>query len=165
MEARLESVNSDAEDESCRNVVRLLRIVLADEHLLYTKTRNYRWNVVGPLFRELHRLFQEQCESIDRSIEEIAERIRALGAWSPGSLADFLHEGRLDEQGGDPPSWLDMIGNLLADHESLAGSLYINAERCLDDYRDAATSKFLLDLMRKHQRMAWMLRALDEGPE
>ncbi len=81
-------------------VAELLNALLADEYLLYAKSRDYHWSVTGPIFRDLHKLFEEQYEELNEVVDEIAERVRALGAWPFGTLAEFLKHARLKERPG-----------------------------------------------------------------
>jgi starvation-inducible DNA-binding protein len=133
---------------------------LADEYVLYTKTRKYHWNVEGPHFHNLHKLFESQYEEIDETIDAVAERIRALGLYSTGSLDEFLKDTRLKEDGGGQISATQMIENLLADHESLIRSLRSDLATASDSYGDAGTQDFLTGLMESHEKTAWMLRSL-----
>ena len=86
--------------DSRNAVAELLNVFLADEYLLYTKTRKYHWNVVGPHFNDLHKFFEAQYEKLDQSIDDIAERARALGGNAVGTLAEFLKLTRLSEHPG-----------------------------------------------------------------
>ncbi|MBN8731875.1 MAG: DNA starvation/stationary phase protection protein [Acidobacteria bacterium] len=148
--------------EQRAGVIGLLKTLLADEYILYTKTRNYHWNVKGPLFSDLHKFFESQYEAIDESIDEVAERIRALGGVAPGSLAEMLALGTLRETPGGGLNAQEMVGSLLEDHEQvivfLRGSLETSANR----FGDAGTSDFLTGLMEEHEKMAWMLRSMVE---
>lgn len=143
---------------------RVLNVLLGDEAVLYVKTRNYHWNVTGDRFGELHRLFQEQYEQLDEIVDDVAERVRAMDGFAAGSLAEFLKLARLKESPGAPLSATHMIGNLLADHEALIEHLRNDLTICLDQFHDAGTNNFLTDLLGRHEKTAWMLRAhLEEG--
>lgn len=135
---------------------KILNTLLADEYLLYTKTRNYHWNVVGPRFNDLHRFFQEQYEQLDGVIDRVAERARSLDKPAAGTLAEFLQLTRLAEQSASSPSTREMLVGLLYDHQSIVRNLRLDLASC----PDAATNDFLTELMEKHEKMAWMLRAL-----
>ncbi len=142
-------------------VAELLRGTLADLYVLYTKTRNYHWNVEGPLFHDLHKFFESQYEELDGSIDEVAERLRALGHYAPGSLAEFLKEARLKEDGGGSVAAEAMVVNLLGDHEAVIRGLREDVQKTAD-IGDAGTSDFLTGLMEGHEKMAWMLRAMSK---
>src|SRR6476620_7579227 len=91
-------------DDSQRNgVCKILGSLLADESVLYTKTRNAHWNVVGPNFHALQLFFESQYEELAERVDEIAERIRSLGSPAPGTLAEFIKLSRLKESPGDYP--------------------------------------------------------------
>jgi starvation-inducible DNA-binding protein len=144
-------------------VVEILSRLLADEYLLYTKTRNYHWNVVGPQFNDLHKFFETQYEAIDEMIDEVAERARTLGGPAVGTLAEFKQLGRIKEQPGRRPPARQMLQDLLADHESVVQILRKDLQTAMDKHGDAGTSDFLTGLMERHEKMAWMLRAFLEG--
>ena len=105
-------------DADRKGVTRILSSLLADEYVLYTKARNYHWNVVGRHFSELHKFFEAQYEELDNIIDEVAERIRALGGTSPGTLGEFLKLTRLRED-SDGDVAKGMLGSLLEDHEMI----------------------------------------------
>src|SRR5439155_8956406 len=90
-------------EEQRNGVAQILNGLLADEFLLYTKMRNYHWNVVGPQFNDLHKFFEAQYEEIDDIVDEVAERARALGGRAAGSLGEFARNARLKEPAGDAP--------------------------------------------------------------
>ena len=146
-------------DDQRDAVVDILNTLLADEYVLYTKTRNYHWNVTGPHFNDLHKFFESQYELLDEFVDEIAERARALGGQALGSLAEFSQKARLKETPGRYPAAFEMISNLLADHESIIRTLRDDLEVCMERHHDAGTSDFLTGLMEKHEKTAWMLRA------
>jgi starvation-inducible DNA-binding protein len=150
-------------DANRDGVIMLLTPLLADEYLLYTKTRNYHWNVAGPQFNDLHKFFETQYEALDGFVDEIAERIRQLGAPSPGTMAEFVKAARLREHAGEYPDAQGMIGALLADHEAVIQALRADLATAQDKFSDAGTCDFLTGLMEQHEKMAWMLRAFLEG--
>ncbi len=142
----------------------ILNCVLADEFLLYTKTRNYHWNVTGPQFAELHRFLDEQYNALNDVVDLVAERVRALGGRSLGSLQGFLAATRLSEPDDAPRSHTNMLVDLCNDHETVIRRLREDLETCGAAYDDEGTKNFLTDLMEKHEKMAWMLRAGLVGP-
>ncbi|HZO55429.1 MAG TPA: DNA starvation/stationary phase protection protein [Bryobacteraceae bacterium] len=145
-----------------QGVITLLRTLLADEYILYTKTRNFHWNVTGPLFHDLHKFFESQYEEIDETIDEIAERIRSLGAAAPGSLAELLALTTLKEASSGGTKSQEMVGALLSDHEAIIVSLRAGLETAQSKFGDAGTADFLTGLMEEHEKMAWMLRSMLE---
>ena len=151
--------NIGLSDSDREGVVALLTPLLADEYLLYTKARNYHWNVTGPEFLALHAFFQTQYEALEGIVDDIAERIRQLGAHSPGTVAEFVAAARLSERPGQYPNARGMIAALLADHEALIQALRADLATAQEKFGDAGTCDFLTGLMVKHEKMAWMLRA------
>lgn len=142
-----------------QGVATILSRLLADEHVLYTRLRNYHWNVVGMAFGPLHELFQEQYEALADDIDDIAERIRMLGPLAPGTMTEFLQLATLAEQPGHLPDDRGMVAQLVADHEALIRHLRRDLRACDEQYDDMGTSDFLTGLMEKHEKMAWLLRA------
>ena len=140
-------------------VCRILTVLQSDEYLLYTKTRKYHWNVAGLNFSELHKFFEGQYEALDDIIDDVAERARALGGISAGTMKKFLDNTRLKEQPGKNPEAEAMIANLLTDHEHIIQSLRADLETVQTKYHDAGTCDFLTGIMEQHEKMAWMLRA------
>jgi starvation-inducible DNA-binding protein len=152
-------INIGLPKEARHGVIEILNNTLCDEYILFTKTRNYHWNVVGPDFSERHKFFQEQYEAIDEIIDEVAERVRYLNGMSLGTLSEFLKYGRLKENPGEYPDDRTMISNLLTDHEQIIRKLRTDVDKCDDEYHDMGTNDFLIGIMEKHEKMAWMLRA------
>jgi starvation-inducible DNA-binding protein len=144
-------------------VVQILNALLSDEYVLYTKTRNYHWNVVGPQFNDLHKFFEGQYNELNGIVDEVAERARTLGGNALGTLEEFLQHARLKEHVAQYPKAREMISNLLTDHEAVIGTLRKDLETCAEKHHDMGTSDFLTGLMENHEKMAWMLRSFLEG--
>jgi starvation-inducible DNA-binding protein len=142
-----------------QGVVAILSRLLADEHVLYMRLRNYHWNVVGMSFGSLHELFEEQYDAIADEIDEIAERIRSLGAIAPGTLTEYLQTATLAEQPGQLPDDRGMVAQLTADHEAIIRHLRRDIRATDEQYDDIGTSDYLTGLMEKHEKYAWLLRA------
>lgn len=147
-------------DEQRAGVAGILKGLLADEYVLYTKTRKYHWNVEGPHFHDLHKFFESQYEEIDETIDEVAERVRALGVYATGSLVEFLNDASLKEDHSGQISAIQMIENLLSDHEAVIRSLRVDLEKVKDEFGDAGNQDFLTGLLESHEKMAWMLRSM-----
>jgi starvation-inducible DNA-binding protein len=141
-------------------VVDALSALLANSFTLYLKTHNYHWNVTGPMFSTLHALFEEQYTELWNAVDEIAERIRAVGAFAPGSNAAFSQLSTIDEATGRPEA-MEMIRTLAADNEAVAASArrLIEAAEAANDYASEDLGVRRLDV---HQKNAWMLRSLLE---
>ncbi|MCG8348958.1 MAG: DNA starvation/stationary phase protection protein [Chloroflexales bacterium] len=142
-----------------QGVAALLSRLLADEHVLYLRLRNYHWNVIGAMFGPLHEIFQQQYEALADDIDEIAERIRMLGPSAPGTMTEYLQLATLAERPGELPEALAMVTDLVADHEAIIRNLRRDLRACDEQYDDMGTSDFLTGLMEKHEKMAWLLRA------
>lgn len=135
-----------------------LQKLLADEYLLYTKTRFCHWNVNGPSFHQLHVFFEGQYEQLDEIMDEVAERIRQLGHFAAGTLSAFLKLAHLQENVGYGDA-KGMISTLLDDHETIIRSIRNIIDPINNDWKDAGTADFVTGLMEQHEKMAWMLRA------
>jgi DNA-binding ferritin-like protein (oxidative damage protectant) len=140
-------------------VSRILSTFLADEFLLYTKTRNAHWNVEGPDFHDKHKFFEAQYEQLDEIMDEVAERIRSLGHYAPGTLKQFLELTQLTELSRSKNDSQGFIRELLSDHENIIIFLRENIDKIANEYKDAGTSDFITGLMEIHEKMAWMLRS------
>lgn len=145
-------------------VIATLNTLLADEFVLYTKTRNYHWHVTGPQFHELHKFFEEQYTALSDTVDAVAERVRALGGQALGTLAEYVEHTRLRETPGQAPRAQTMLAHLLADHETVIRQLRQDVDVCVETFHDAGTSDFLTGLMEQHEKTAWMLRAYSEAP-
>jgi starvation-inducible DNA-binding protein len=152
-------VNIGIADDDRQRVVAILNILLADEFLLYTKTRNFHWNVTGPQFNDLHKFFEAQYEALDETIDAVAERARSLGGRAFGTLEEFRASARLGEKPGTAPPARDMLATLLADHEALIRTLREDITAVNDRHRDVGTADFLTGLLEQHEKAAWMLRS------
>jgi starvation-inducible DNA-binding protein len=151
-------------DESRKAIVELLNVCLCDENVLYIKTKNYHWNIVGPRFSQLHKFLEEQYEELDEIVDETAERARQLGGKALGTMEEYLRYTDLNEEPGKYPESQAMLSTLLKDHEKVIQNLRDAAEQADEKYHDMATNDFFLQSVEKHEKMAWMLRAhLDGG--
>ncbi len=139
-------------------VAKLLNNLLADEYVLYTKSLKFHWNVYGIVFHDFHALFKEQYEALLDTADEVAERVRALGHDSFGTLAEFSKHTRLKESPGKIPDALGMIKQLLEDHETITRQIRKDLETCAE-LGDMGTNNFLTEILERHEKFAWMLRA------
>jgi starvation-inducible DNA-binding protein len=144
--------------KNLKSVTSLLSVVLADAVVLYTKTRKFHWNVKGESFMELHLLFEKQYTELEEAIDEIAERINKLGSKTIGTMKEFLEATHLKETPGEYPERLDMIKELMGDHETIIQALRKAVDQCQDEFKDAGTADFLTNLMEDHETNAWKLR-------
>src|SRR4029453_18221706 len=142
-------------------VIESLGRLLADSYTLYLKTHNFHWNVTGPMFTTLHTLFEQEYTELAMAVDEIAERIRALGAPAPGSYEDFGRLTALKEAQGVPPA-VEMVRQLVHDQVQggqAAHAVIKAAERAGDD----ATADLGVRRVQAHEKNAWMLRSHLEG--
>lgn len=146
-------------DESLRTLVAKLNHLLADEYALYTRLRFYHWNVVGPFFNDLHKFFEVLYEETADFADDIAERVRALGGRTLGSLREFMEETCLDERLGETPTYECMLHCLLQDYETIVNCLR-QAIVSAEEFEDRVTSNFLEDMTFKHEKTAWKIRSL-----
>lgn len=157
--SKMRSVDVGLDLESRTALVNLLNVVLADEQLLYTKTRNFHWNVTGRLFRQLHVLLEEHYQQMQLLADEVAERARMLGGNAIGTLAEFQEAARLSESPGEFPTAEEMIDTLVEDHESFIANLRQDITSSMEEYDDQGTGDLLIGVLRAHEKMAWMLRS------
>ena len=132
--------------------------LLADSYTLYLKTHNYHWNVTGPMFNTLHAMFEQQYTELAAAVDEVAERIRALGYHAPGSYKAFSALTSIDEEEA-VPSAEEMIKRLVHGQEAVvrtAREIFPLA----DEAHDEPTADLLTQRMQVHEKNAWMLRSL-----
>ncbi len=154
----MSQANIGLNDATRGQVADILNALLADEYVLYTKTRNFHWNVTGPHFNDLHKFFESQYDELDEIIDDVAERIRMLGERPVASLAGFLKHARLAES----PTTLsagEMITVLLQDHEAMVRQMRADVART-GELGDAGNQDEITGWMESHEKMAWMLRAM-----
>lgn len=146
-------------EENLAKVAHALNALLADEFVLYTKTRNAHWNVEGANFHSQHLFFESQYQALEEIVDSVAERIRSLGHYAPATLKSFLELTHLSEQLHEKNDAIGFIKELLTDHESIVIQFRENINYFADELKDAGTSDFITGLMETHEKMAWMLRA------
>ncbi|HEY5681481.1 MAG TPA: Dps family protein [Pseudomonadales bacterium] len=134
--------------------------LLADSYTLYLKTHNYHWNVTGPLFNTLHLMFETQYTELSAAVDQIAERIRALGMPAPGSYSAFEELTSIEEERGQP-SAEEMIRQLVIGQETVARTAR-EIFPLADQANDEPTADLLTQRMQLHEKNAWMLRSMLE---
>jgi starvation-inducible DNA-binding protein len=159
----MRKLNIGLSDEQRQGVCELLNRDLADVNLLLIKTKKYHWDVTGPEFRSLHQIWEEQYETLNQTIDQIAERIRALGEFPVGTAEGFIRFSSIKEHSGEVPPASQMVINLVDDHEQIIRNLRQHVDQCSEDFHDEGTADFLTGLMEAHEEMAWMLRSFVEG--
>ncbi|MEM6731897.1 MAG: Dps family protein [Myxococcota bacterium] len=151
-------INIGIEDKDREAIAAGLSRLLADSYTLYLKTHNFHWNVTGSLFNTLHTMFEEQYTELATAVDEIAERIRALGIVAPGSYKQFSELTQIEEETGTPDAH-EMIRQLVLGQETVARTareVFPVAEKA----KDEPTADLLTQRMQLHEKNAWMLRSM-----
>jgi len=153
-------INIGINEQDRQNIAQGLSKLLADTYTLYLKTHNFHWNVTGPMFQTLHLMFETQYTELALAVDVIAERIRSLGVYAPGTYRQFAALSSIKEEDGIPKAQ-DMIRLLVEGQEAVvrtARSLYDVVENANDE----ATADLLTQRIQLHEKTAWMLRSLLE---
>ena len=151
-------LNIGIDAEQREQIAMGLSALLADSYTLYLKTHNYHWNVTGPLFNTLHLMFEAQYTELATAVDEIAERIRALGIKAPGSYSAFSDLTKITEGSGDE-SAEEMIRQLVLGQEAVVRTAR-DIFPVVDEASDEPTADLLTQRMQIHEKNAWMLRSM-----
>ena len=151
-------VNIGISEEQRKSIAQGLSVLLADTYTLYLKTHNYHWNVTGPMFQTLHTLFETQYTELAVAVDDIAERIRALGEFAPGSYKEYAKLTSIKEA-DSIPSAEEMIKDLVKGQEAIAKTAR-SIVPTADEASDEVTLDLLTQRMTVHEKTAWMLRSL-----
>ena len=154
------NINIGISAEDRKAITEGLNHVLADSYTLYLKTHNFHWNVTGPMFNSLHLMFEGQYTELALAVDLIAERIRSLGHFAPGSYREFAKYTSIAEADGIP-SAKEMVQHLVEGHEAVvrtARKFFPIAEKASDE----ATCDLLTQRIQLHEKTAWMLRSVNE---
>jgi starvation-inducible DNA-binding protein len=152
--------NIGIEEGSRKEISHGLSKLLADTYTLFLKTHNFHWNVTGTMFDTLHKLFEVQYNELFAAADEVAERIRSLGSYAPGSYTEFARLATVKEASGTPKA-LDMVKELLEGHETVARTAR-QTFPAAENGADEATVDLLTQRLQYHEKTAWMLRSLLE---
>ena len=139
-------------------VAKDLSKLLADTYSLYLKTHSFHWNITGPQFNSLHLMFETQYNELWLAADEVAERIRTLDVFSPGSYSQFGKLTQIKEEVG-VPEWKDMVGQLVEGHE-IAAHTSRQTIKGADAAGDEGTADMVTGRLKEHEKTAWMLRSL-----
>jgi starvation-inducible DNA-binding protein len=150
-------VNIGIDESDRKTIAEQLSRVLADTYMLYLKTHNYHWNVTGELFHSLHEQFEEQYTELAEAVDEIAERIRALGYKAPGSFREFQELTSIEEE-TDHPEAMEMVRRLALGNEQILRTAR-QALKPANEAEDEATLDLLTQRLHVHSKTAWMLRS------
>jgi starvation-inducible DNA-binding protein len=160
---KIRTINIGLSDREREGSIDILNAALSNAYLLLIKTKKYHWDVVGPQFMTLHKLWEEHYQTLSLSVDEYAERIRMLGGYPVGTAAGFLKCATLTEDPGDILSATAMVTRLVDNHEEIIRSLRSAVDNCTNDFHDLGNADFLTGQMEQHESMAWMLRSFIEG--
>ncbi|HET6395373.1 MAG TPA: Dps family protein [Pseudoxanthomonas sp.] len=154
-------IGIDAGDR--REIAEGLSRFLADAYTLYLKTHNFHWNVTGPMFNSLHAMFMDQYTEQWNALDEIAERIRALGFNAPGSYGEFVRLTSIREESGADgvPDWKGMVQQLVSGNEAVCRTARA-VLKTADEAGDDPSVDLLTQRLQTHEKYAWMLRSLLE---
>jgi len=146
-------------EENRAEVAEHLSKILADEYVIYTKTLRAHWNLEGIDFHTKHVFFEDHYNAIKEFTDGVAERIRKIGHYAPGTLKQFLELTHLSEEIEGDNSSLNYMKVLLQDHDTIIVEIRKIIPTIEDDLNDVGTADFLTGLLQEHEEMAWMLRA------
>lgn len=150
------ALDSEAREKMAAGLSRLL----AESYTLYLKTHNFHWNVVGPHFGSLHTMFETQYTELALAVDEIAERIRALGEHAPGSYTEFAALATVPEATGRPTA-IQMVESLAEDNETVARAA-ADVFAIAETVGDQPTCDLAVRRQQVHEKSAWMLRAFTQ---
>lgn len=153
-----EQIEIGLADNQRKQVAEGLSRILADTYVLYAKTHAYHWNVTGPMFQSLHTMFEEQYQQLFAALDELAERIRALGVLAPSGLGTYQSLAGLKDDPSNPDA-VSMVRNLQHDHEAVIRELR-KVIATAADAGDEGTADMLTARMEEHEKTAWMLRSM-----
>jgi starvation-inducible DNA-binding protein len=139
-------------------VAKHLSKLLADTYSLYLKTHSFHWNVTGPQFNSLHLMFETQYNELWLAADEVAERIRTLDVYAPGSYSQFGKLSSITEEAG-VPEWKDMVNQLVEGHE-IAAATARDTLKTANAAGDDGSADMITGRLKAHEKTAWMLRSL-----
>ncbi len=151
-------INIGIKPEQREAIASGLSQVLADSYTLYLKTHNYHWNVSGPQFNTLHQMFEDQYSELAIAVDDIAERIRALGFDAPGSYRAYSQLTEIEEEDKVPVAE-EMIRQLVIGQETVAR----NSRKVIEVAENAGdhpSADLLTQRVQLHEKNAWMLRSM-----
>jgi starvation-inducible DNA-binding protein len=150
-------VETGVDRKDRRELAKMLTQIVGSSHVLYAKVRGVHWNVVGPAFYSLHKMTEEQYEDLNTAIDDMAERIRAIGFSAPTGLSGMMESSVITDQ-TELLSTDDMVKELVEDHEKMA-RLIRDGVTAAEEVDDVKTADLLTERIGVHEEAAWMLRA------
>jgi starvation-inducible DNA-binding protein len=160
-DSKAPAVDIGIADDDRKEIAQGLSQFLADSFTLYLKTHNFHWNVTGQMFNALHNMFEAQYTEQWTALDDIAERIRALGYNAPGSYAEFIRLSSIPEEPGltEAPGWREMVRQLVVGNEAVCRTAR-RVLRTSDEAGDDPTVDLMTQRLQTHEKYAWMLRSL-----
>lgn len=155
---KTKKLNTGISQADSKKAASALNELLADEMTLYVKTLKFHWNIEGPGFHALHIFLEEQYNRLQEIIDLVAERVRKIGHYASGSMKQFLSDTTLDEHEDDKIT-PDMLAELAADHDAMSRKVREMIDQFEKEYDDAGSADLLTQMLRDHEKMAWMLHA------
>ncbi len=149
-------------NQTTEQLLEEMNVILADQFILYTKLRNYHWNVTGPYFYPLHATFEQLYDEMALDVDAVAERIRTLGFKAPASLKEYLKLTTLTEDEAKNTHYLEMVDNIANDYRSVSIKLNSTAKKFQDELNDEVSAGMFYGLVEKYQKHIWMLQAVLE---
>lgn len=140
-------------------IAKALGVVLADTYMLFIKTQGVHWNVTGPAFVSVHELTEQHYSNMYEAIDEIAERIRALGVKAPASYTKYGELSAIKDE-DEPKTVRGMLDMLIADHEATVANMRVAVEWC-EEKNDYVTADMMIERMAWHEEAIWMLKSLN----
>lgn len=153
------NTTDQASTQNAKAVAGILTTLLADEFLLYTKSRNAHWNAEGVDFHYAHSFFEKQYGELDEIIDNVAERIRSIDQYAPATLKSFLQYSQLSEMDETTHDSRAYFAALAADHSTIISYLRSHIDKITGEYGDAGTGDFITGIMAAHEKMRWALRS------
>lgn len=150
--------NTGIAEQDRKRIAQGLSRLLADSYLLYLKTHNFHWNVEGPKFKALHDLFEEQYQDLAQAVDDIAERVRTLGEYAPGSYAQFAELASIKEETGHPDA--DAMVRQLADDQVTVAERARGVLKDAQEAGDEGSVDLLGGRVMTHEKNAWMLHSM-----
>ena len=145
-------------EDHLQKAIALLSVVLADEMTLYVKTRKFHWNISGNSFMELHKLFEVHYNLLEKTADEVAERISALGGKAIGSMKDFIKHGQIEENTDASNTQKQMLDELMSNHETVMVQIRKSIDEVGEQTDDVVTEDFLTGILKMHEDISWQLR-------
>lgn len=152
-------------DQNNEIVATFLNLLLADEYVLYTKTRTAHWNMDGENYFELHVFLENQCNVLSDMMDDIAEQIRSLGHFAIGSLKDFISIANMNDDNHNFKNSKQIFDTLLEDHETIIQVIRHEVQPLSNQIIDLVTVEFLIGIMEHHEKMTQMIRSFLSEPD